>query len=182
MASQPRPESPQPPQSPEPPRSEPPGSESPLIIDPLGEPESSVSRIEEWGNSPLPPVALATLVAALHFRPLQPLPLAFAPVLLFASYANLQGFRADGAGVAAAASGTYALLSLRSLRRGIGRRRRAQPAYSWRSVARLSARGFVRGAAVGLGLANAIAGVWVYSTADRDAERRERRDNPRWAR
>ncbi len=93
------------------------------------------------------------------------------PVLLFSSYANLQGFVKDGAGIAAAASAAYALLALR---RGRGGGRGG-------SRGRFSARGLVRGAAVGLGAANALAAGWVYATADREAETRERRVNPRWA-
>lgn len=114
------------------------------------------------------PIGLATLVTALHFRPLQVLPAAFVPVLLFSSYANLQGFKKDSAGITAAASGTYALLALR----------RRHPGAFYR---KFSVRGVVRGAAVGVGFANAVAGGWVYATADREEEARERAENPRWA-
>ncbi|RYP13938.1 hypothetical protein DL767_010530 [Monosporascus sp. MG133] len=89
-----------------------------------------------------------------------------APLLLFSSYANLQGFRKDSAGITAAASGTYVVLALR------GNKRRGWPL--------LSIRGAVRGAAVALGFANAVAGGWVYATADRESERRERTENSRW--
>lgn len=101
-------------------------------------------------------------------RPAQPLPLLFVPVLLFSSYANLQGFKIDSAGVTMAASGAYALLALRR-RQGGGFRARF-----------LSVRGAVRGCAIALGVANAAAAGWVYATGDRDREKEERKDFPRW--
>ncbi|KAI1635467.1 hypothetical protein F4809DRAFT_613876 [Biscogniauxia mediterranea] len=135
------------------------------------EPSQSVmSSLEAWGNSPLAPMGLATLVTALHFRPLQLRPMLCVPPLVFASYANLQGFKIDGAGVAAAASGAYAVMGLRRRRQQRGGLR-----------ARFSARGAVRGVAIGLAAANLVADGWVYATGDRDAEARERADNPRWA-
>lgn len=111
----------------------------------------------------MPPAGLATLITALHFRPLQLRPMAFVPILLFSSYINLQGFKKDAAGISAAASGTYALLALRRRSRGL-----------------LSVRGVVRGAAIGLGVVNALAGGWVYATASREKEQLERKENPRW--
>ncbi|KAH9985722.1 hypothetical protein F4779DRAFT_612058 [Xylariaceae sp. FL0662B] len=128
--------------------------------------KTALSRLEAWGNSSLAPTGLATLITALHARPLQARGLVFAPLLLFASYANLQGLRIDGAGITAASSGTYALLALR--RRPSSLR------------ARFSARGAVRGAAVGIAFVNAVAAGWVYATGDRAAEREERRERPRW--
>lgn len=109
---------------------------------------------------------MATLVAALHARPARPLPLAlFVPPLLFSSYLNLSGYQTGSAGLTAAWSGLYALLALRR-RQGLR--------------AKFSARGLVRGSAVGLGAANALAGGWVYFGGDfqRDAEERARRN--RW--
>ncbi|RYP51662.1 hypothetical protein DL768_003060 [Monosporascus sp. mg162] len=151
--------------------------------------QSAISRITAWGTTPavrprnsnanaqlrllpatadssLAPTGLATLITAQHLRPFQAAPMALAPLLLFSSYANLQGFRKDSAGITAAASGTYAVLALR------GNKRRSWPL--------LSIRGAVRGAAVALGFANAVAGGWVYATADRESEKRERTENPRW--
>lgn len=116
--------------------------------------------------SSLPPALMATLVAALHARPARPLPLAlFVPPLLFSSYLNLSGYQTGSAGLTAAWSGLYALLALRR-RQGLR--------------AKFSARGLVRGSAVGLGAANALAGGWVYFGGDfqRDAEERARRN--RW--
>jgi hypothetical protein len=114
----------------------------------------------------MPPAGLATLVTALHYRPFQVLPMTLVPMLLLSSYANLQGFKKDAAGLSAAASGTYALMALRR-----------RPA-SFRS--RFSLRGAVRGTAIALGAANIVAGAWVYAMTDRDAERQEREDNPKW--
>ncbi|KAI0593356.1 hypothetical protein F4775DRAFT_578418 [Biscogniauxia sp. FL1348] len=141
-----------------------------MASEPTEPSQSVISSLKAWGNSSLAPMGLATLVTALHFRPLHVRPMLCVPPLVFASYANLQGFKIDGAGVAAAASGTYAVMGLR---------RRGGPARSLR--ARFSARGAVRGAAIGLALANMVADGLVYATGDRDAEARERADNPRWA-
>ncbi|KAK6955982.1 hypothetical protein Daesc_003629 [Daldinia eschscholtzii] len=82
------------------------------------------------------------------------------------NYANLQGFKIDSAGITAAASGTYALLAMR----------RKPNTF----MNRFSIRGLVRGSAVGIGLINAIAAGWVYGTGNREKEKEERRDNPRW--
>jgi hypothetical protein len=61
----------------------------------------------------VPPALLATLIAAQHMRPFQPLPMMFPPVLLFSSYLNLSDFKTDAAGITAAWSGLYGLLAMR---------------------------------------------------------------------
>lgn len=114
----------------------------------------------------MPAAGLATLITALHFRPFQLRPMVFVPILLFSSYINLQGFKKDSAGITAAASGTYALLALRR-----------SPGALFR---KFGVRGAVRGAAVGLGIANALAGAWVYATASREKEKQDRINNPKW--
>ncbi|KAI1851711.1 hypothetical protein JX265_010945 [Neoarthrinium moseri] len=129
-------------------------------------PKAAQGTLSAWGNHSMPPAGLATLITALHFRPFQLRPMVFVPILFFASYINLQGFKKDAAGISAAASGTYALLALR----------RSPAAF----LKRFSVRGVVRGTAIGLGAANALGGAWVYATADREKEKRERQDNPRW--
>ncbi|KAK9424024.1 hypothetical protein SUNI508_13814 [Seiridium unicorne] len=129
-------------------------------------PKEAQFALSAWGNNSLPPAGLATLITALHFRPFRVRPMLFVPILLFSSYINLQGFKKDAAGITAAASGTYALLALRR-----------SPGALFR---KFSVRGVVRGAAVGLGLTNALAGGWVYATASREKEQRERTENPRW--
>lgn len=114
----------------------------------------------------MPPALLATLITALHARPLQMLPLAiFTPPLLFSSYLNLSGFETGSAGLTAAWSGLYALLALR--------RRQA-----FRS--KFSVRGIVRASAIGMGATNAVAGGWVYFNGDfkKDDEKRQARN--RW--
>lgn len=116
-------------------------------------------------------MGLATLVTALHYRPFQALPMLFAPLLLFSSYLNIAGFAIDSAGMTAAWSGLYVLLAARRGGRGIS------PAALRR---RFSARGAVRGAAMGLGTVNCVAGGWVYATGDRKAEDEERRERNRW--
>ncbi|KAL2175372.1 uncharacterized protein P884DRAFT_248075 [Thermothelomyces heterothallicus CBS 202.75] len=124
------------------------------------------SQLRAWGTSAIPPMTLTTLIIALHARPLQPLPMLFPPLLVFSSYLTLAGFQTDGAGMTAAWSGVYALLAARR-----------RPA-SLRS--RFSLRGVVRGAAVGLAVANTVAGLYTYATGDRKKEEEERRELNRW--
>ncbi|EGR48010.1 hypothetical protein MKX07_008867 [Trichoderma sp. CBMAI-0711] len=129
--------------------------------------QKSISEhLTEWGSSSLPPSLLATLITALHARPLQALPLTlFTPTLLFSSYLNLSGYPTASAGLTAAWSGLYALLALR----------RRQPLR-----AKFSIRGIVRGTAVGLGAANCVAGGWVYLHGSKDRDREERLKRNRW--
>ncbi|KAI0163002.1 hypothetical protein BJ166DRAFT_525072 [Pestalotiopsis sp. NC0098] len=129
-------------------------------------PKEAQFALSGWGNNSMPPAGLATLITALHFRPFQLRPMAFVPILLFSSYINLQGFKKDAAGISAAASGTYALLALRRNAGGLFKK--------------LSIRGGVRAAAVGLAVANTLGGGWVYATASREKEQLERKENPRW--
>ncbi|KAK8107373.1 uncharacterized protein PG998_009386 [Apiospora kogelbergensis] len=128
--------------------------------------KATLSTLSAWGTHSMAPTGLATLITALHWRPLQKAPMAFVPVLLFASYINLQGFKKDSAGMTAAASGTYALLALRR-----------KPGAFFK---RFGVRGAVRGSAIALGLMNLAGCGWVYATADRKAEEEERKNNPRW--
>ena len=115
----------------------------------------------------MPPALLATLITALHARPMQALPIAlFTPPLLFASYLNLSGYQTGAAGLTAAWSGLYALLALRR-RQGLR--------------GKFSARGLVRGSAVGLGAANAVAGGWVYFGGSFEKDEQERVRRNRWA-
>lgn len=79
----------------------------------------------------------------------------FPPVLLFTSYANIQGFKTDSAGTSAAWSGLYLLLA--------GRRR--QPI-----MKKLGARGIVRGATMGLCLVNLIGGGLAYTLGKREEQ------------
>lgn len=112
-------------------------------------------------------MGLATLLTALHFRPFARLPmLLFTPMLLFSSYLNVAGFKIDSAGLTAAWSGLYVLLAAR--RRPATLRQR------------FTARGAVRGVAMGLGGVNALAGGYVYATGDRKAETEDRKERDRW--
>lgn len=88
-------------------------------------------------------------------RPFQFLPMTFPPVLLFTSYANLQGFKKDSAGISAAWSGLYLILAAR----------RRQP-----FMKKWGARGIVRGITMGLCLVNLVAGGLVY-TLGKDEEK-----------
>jgi hypothetical protein len=82
----------------------------------------------------------------------------FPPVLLFTSYANLQGFKKDSAGISAAWSGLYLLLA---------GRRRQQFMKKW------GARGIVRGMTMGLCLANMVGGGLAYTLGKREEEEDE---------
>ena len=105
--------------------------------------------------SSFPPTLLATLIAAQYLRPPQFLPLLFPPVLLGTTYVNLRGYPVDAAGASAAWSALYAVLAAR----------RKQPL-----LRRWGVRGVVRGATMGLALANAAAGGWVYLWGKRKKE------------
>jgi phage-related minor tail protein len=111
-------------------------------------------------------MGLASLITALHARPFQLFPMTFAPILAFSSYLNLGGFVVDSAGLTAAWSGLYMLLALR--------RRQAS------LKSRFTARGAVRGAAIGLGAANLVSGGYVWATGDRKKEEEERKKRDRW--
>ena len=110
---------------------------------------------------------MATLTIALHLRPRQPLALTLFPgPLFFATYLNLAGYTTGAAGITAAWSGLYALMALR----------RKQ---SFRQKF-LSPRGGLRGAAMALGVVNAVAGGWRYASGDWDEDERERVERSRW--
>lgn len=82
----------------------------------------------------------------------------FPPVLLCTSYANVQGFKVDSAGISAAWSGLYLLLA--------GRRKHP-------FMKKWGARGIVRGATMGLCLANLVAGGLAYTMGKREDEESE---------
>jgi hypothetical protein len=86
----------------------------------------------------------------------------FPPLLLFSTYLNLQGYKIDSAGTTAALSGTYLVLA--------GRRRQG----IWNTF---STRGFVRGATVGLCLANVVGGGLAYGFGSRSKEDKKKDDS-----
>src|SRR5689334_12453092 len=115
----------------------------------------------------MPGLGLASLITPLHFRPFQPLPMLFPPVLLFSSYLNLAGYAIDSAGITAAFSGLYFLLALR--------RRKLPPlrqSFQIRTV--------VRGAAMGVAGVNCVAGGVTYLNGNRTKEAAERKARNRW--
>ncbi|CEL02669.1 hypothetical protein ASPCAL03835 [Aspergillus calidoustus] len=114
-----------------------------------------VQRFRAWGENPFPPTLLATLITAQYMRPFQALPMLFPPVLLFTSYASIQGFKTDTAGISAAWSGLYLLLA--------GRRK--QP-----FMKKWGARGITRGATMGLALVNMVGGGLAYTLGKREDE------------
>jgi hypothetical protein len=79
----------------------------------------------------------------------------FPPVLLFTSYANIQGLKTDSAGISAAWSGLYLLLAAR----------RRQP-----FMQRWGVRGIVRGATMGLCLVNMVGGGLAYTLGKREED------------
>ncbi|PYH77211.1 hypothetical protein BO82DRAFT_358473 [Aspergillus uvarum CBS 121591] len=117
--------------------------------------KSLVQTARAWGENAFPPTLLASLIAAQHMRPFQPLPMLFPPLLLFSSYANLQGFKTDTAGISAAWSGLYLLLA--------GRRK--QP-----FMKKWGARGIVRGVTMGLCLVNLVSGGLAYTLGKREED------------
>ncbi|KAB8070521.1 hypothetical protein BDV29DRAFT_33642 [Aspergillus leporis] len=127
------------------------GSESPVEETK----QSLIQKARAWGENPFPPTLAASLIAAQHMRPFQALPMLFPPVLLFTSYANLQGFKTDTAGISAAWSGLYLLLASR----------RRQP-----FMKKWGTRGIVRGATMGLCLANLVGGGLAYTLGKREEE------------
>ncbi|TQS33026.1 hypothetical protein Golomagni_06644, partial [Golovinomyces magnicellulatus] len=136
--------------------------------------KSVISYMNDWGmwdeplavESSMPPALMATLVTALHAKPMQPLPLfLFTPPLLFSSYLNLSGYETGSAGVTAAWSGLYSLLALRR-----------QQAFR----SKFTTRGAVRGFAIGLGAVNCASAAWVYLNGDFKADEEKRLDRNRW--
>ncbi|MCJ1368137.1 hypothetical protein MMC16_007278 [Acarospora aff. strigata] len=116
---------------------------------------SAIQYARTWGESPLPPTILATLITAQHMRPPQLLPLLFPPVLLFSTYLNLSTYKVDSAGINAAWSALYLILA----------RRRKQP-----FAKRWGTRGIIRGATMGLCVANLLGCGFTYATGRRSKE------------
>lgn len=79
----------------------------------------------------------------------------FPPLLLFSTYLNLNGYKIDSAGTTAALSGSYLVLA--------GRRRLGV----WN---KFGARGVLRGATMGLALANVVGGGLAYAFGSRTKE------------
>ncbi|KAL8861258.1 MAG: hypothetical protein Q9178_002474 [Gyalolechia marmorata] len=118
--------------------------------------QSTLSFLRVWGESPVPPTLLATLITSLHARPPQTLPLLFPPVLLASTFLNLYSYTTDSAGITAAWSGLYLLLA-----------RRRKPEHT---MQRFGTRGIVRGATMGICGINVVAGGWVYATGQTAGE------------
>ncbi|GAB7348147.1 hypothetical protein MBLNU459_g6163t1 [Dothideomycetes sp. NU459] len=112
-----------------------------------------LQSLRAFGESSVPPTLLATLVTAQHFRPFQKLPMLFPPVLLFSSYLNLSGYPTDSAGITSAWSAAYLVVA----------RRRKHP-----FAHKFGARGIVRGATMGLCLANIAACGMAYVFGKRE--------------
>ncbi len=117
--------------------------------------DAVVARLTLFIESPLPPAALATLIAAQHVRPPQFLPLLFPPVLLFSTYLNLSAYEVDSAGITAAWSALYLILA----------RRRKQP-----FVKKWGTRGIIRGTTLGLCLVNLLGCGFTNATSRRSKE------------
>lgn len=117
--------------------------------------------------SPLPEMTLSTLILALHARPLKFGPLSITIPLCLSAYFSVAGLKIDAAGLGGAWSGVYAVLAMR--------RGRTMPIRQ-----KFTARGFVRGVAIGLGTVNAVAGCWTFYTGDREAEQKERERTGKW--
>lgn len=83
------------------------------------------------------------------------MPMIFPPLLLFSTYLNLQGYKIDSAGTTAALSGSYLVLASR---RRLG------------FMNKFGARGLIRGATMGLALANVVGGGLAYTFGSRSKE------------
>lgn len=83
----------------------------------------------------------------------------FAPAFLFTSYASLQGFKTDTAGMNATLAGLYLLLASR----------RRQPFGQ-----KFSPRGIVRGATMGFCLFTMVSGGLAYTLGKREEEENEK--------
>ncbi|KAL8778435.1 MAG: hypothetical protein Q9213_007414 [Squamulea squamosa] len=118
--------------------------------------QSALAYLRAWGESPVPPTVLATLITSLHARPPQTLPLLFPPALLASTFLNLYSYTTDSAGITAAWSGLYLLLA---------RRRKSE-----HIMQKFGTRGIVRGTTMGVCGINMLAGGWVYATGDRAQE------------
>ncbi|KAF2117808.1 hypothetical protein BDV96DRAFT_489799 [Lophiotrema nucula] len=117
--------------------------------------QSVLQSLRSWGEHSVPPTLLATLITAQHLQPFQPLPMIFPPVLLFSSYLNLGGYQTDAAGVTAAWSGLYALLAMRR-KQGLKNK--------------VTVRGVVRGASLGLCAVNVAGCGLAYVFGRREKE------------
>lgn len=79
----------------------------------------------------------------------------FPPILLFSSYLNVNGFKTDSAGLTSAWSAAYLILAGRR-KQGFG--------------SKFGARGLVRGATVGLCVANIVGGGLAYAFGKRNKD------------
>jgi hypothetical protein len=86
----------------------------------------------------------------------------FPPLLLFSTYLNLNGFKIDSAGTTAALSGAYLVIA--------GRRRHGAV---WN---KFGTRGLIRGATLGLALANVVGGGLAYAFGSRRKEDEEKKE------
>ena len=130
------------------------------MVSQTGKNAACVDILSDWLltlliESSVPPSLLATLIFAQHARPLQVVPMLFPPLLLFSTYLNLQGYKIDSAGTTAALSGSYLVLA--------GRRKLG-------FMNKFGARGIVRGATMGLCLANIVGGGLAYTFGSRSKE------------
>lgn len=79
----------------------------------------------------------------------------FPPLLLLSTYLNINGYKIDSAGTTAALSGTYLVLA----------GRRSQGVWN-----KFGTRGIIRGATLGLCLANVVGGGLAYAFGSRSKE------------
>ncbi|KAL1304715.1 hypothetical protein AAFC00_003663 [Neodothiora populina] len=118
----------------------------------------ALQYVRAWGESSVPPTALATLITAQNLRPLAKVPMLFPPILLFASYLNLSGYPTDAAGITSAWSAAYFVVA----------RRRSQNV--WGKQGKFSPRGMIRGATLGVCAVNVVCGGWAYFRGRKEDE------------
>jgi len=122
--------------------------------------KTALQYARAWGENSFTPTLAAMPIFALHARPIQMLPLLFSPALLFASYVNVSGYKKDAAAMSASWSALYMILAMRR-KQGV--------------KDKLSARGIIRGGALGLCAMNIIGGSLAYVMNKRE---REGKDEP----
>ncbi|KAJ5172453.1 hypothetical protein N7492_005046 [Penicillium capsulatum] len=117
--------------------------------------DNSAEGTKDSLKTPSPRPFWPPLIFAQNARPLRPFPMLFAPAFLFTSYASLQGFKTDTAGISATLSGLYFLLASR----------RRQPLGQ-----KFGPRGIVRGVTMGFCLINMVSGGLAYTLGRREEE------------
>lgn len=134
------------------------GMPSPGAVSRLGCPKHNSIKINSkiYLDSPLPPMALATLLTAIN-RPFKVMPMTVSAFLLSSAYLNVHGYATDAAGITFSWSMLYLFLS----------RKKA----SAKLAKKFGARGLITGAARGVAVANLVGCGVAYATGFKALDR-----------